>query len=322
MGKNVVCLDVAGRKPLPDVSVLRVAASGAEITCVSEPKAAAAILQSPNTFDVLVVNSPNKEILSLGRALHPTMQTVLVTDDTMEQYSQALAGEEGELVDHLVANRAPSEWTIHELCVTLQKLLRADHFGIGKYLATSTHIKELPVRGSADREPYNSSVMYCAEEHRLGQFIAKAVFGITEELLMNAIYDAPIAGGRLHYGERPRTASVQLDPSEYASLAFGCDGATFAIGVSDPFGALKREKLFQYLKKVLRRSDSANLIDTKKSGAGLGLFKILYSSHALVCNIEPGKCTEMIALIDLQQPLRDFSKMPRSVHYFEVKAAG
>ena len=158
--------------------------------------------------------------------------------------------------------------------------------------------------------------MSFAEENRLGQYMAKLVFGITEELLMNAIYDAPVAGGRHHYGDLPRTTSVELDQSEYATLTYGCDGSLFGVAVCDPFGALKREKLYQYLKKVLRRTDSTNLIDTKKGGAGLGLFKILYSSHALICNVEPSKRTEVMALIDIQHQVRDFSKMARSVHYF------
>ena len=161
--------------------------------------------------------------------------------------------------------------------------------------------------------------MTFAEDNRLGQYTSKLVFGITEELLMNAIYDAPVAGGKLHYAELPRTSPIVLQPDEYGKLTFGCDGSVFAISVADPFGALKREKLFQYLKKVLRRSDSANLIDTKKGGAGLGLFKILYSSHALICNVDPGRKTEVIALIDIQHQVRDFSKMARSVHYFATE---
>ncbi|MEN9834258.1 MAG: hypothetical protein RL011_451 [Pseudomonadota bacterium] len=321
MSAHVVYIDVAGRKPLPDVAVLRVAANNAQVTCVSDAHAAAAVINADQPISILVINYPDPGILRLARRRYPAVHTILVTEETMEQYSVALEGAEGELVDHLVANRSPAEWTINELRVTVQKLLRNDLFGIAKYLSPATTVHELTVHGSADREPYNSQVMTYAEDYRLGQYMSKLVFGITEELMMNAIYDAPIAGGKLHYAERPRTAPVELEASEFATLSYGCDGMIFAIGMADPFGALTREKLFQYLKKVLRRTDSSNLIDTKKSGAGLGLFKILYSSHALVCNIKPKVCTEVIALIDLQHQVRDFSKMPRSVHYFEASAA-
>lgn len=319
MSQLVLYVDIPGKKPLPEASVLRVAGTGGEIISVTDPKSAMAVIKTTSPLKVLVCNSPDPEIFALARQVQPKMRTVLVTENTMEQYSRLLGGAEDVLIDHVVANRIPGSWTINELRVTVQKILRKDIFGIDKYLAPSTPIKELVVKGSADREAFNTMVMNFAEENRLGQYMAKLVFGITEELLMNAIYDAPVAGGRHHYGELPRTTSVELRPNEYSTLFFGCDGSVFGISVADPFGALTRQKLFQYLKKVLRRTDSSNLIDTKKGGAGLGLFKILYSSHSLICNVTPGQRTEVMALIDIQHQVRDFSKMARSVHYFEME---
>jgi len=318
MSKLVLYVDIPGRKPLPEAAVLRVAGSGAEIVAVTDPKSATAVIKTTSPIDVMVINSPETEVFQLARALQPSMRTVLVTEITMEQYSKLLGGAEDVLVDHVIANRIPGQWTINELRVTVQKILRNDIFGIDKYMAPGTLVQELTVKGSADREVFNTMVMSFAEENRLGQYMAKLVFGITEELLMNAIYDAPVAGGQHHYGDLPRTTTVDLRPSEYSKLYFGCDGSVFGISVADPFGALTRQKLFEYLKKVLRRTDSSNLIDTKKGGAGLGLFKILYSSHALICNVEAGKQTEVMALIDIQHQVRDFSKMARSVHYFSA----
>jgi len=314
--KVILYVDIAGRKPLPEASVLRVAGSGGQIIGVTDPGSASAVLRSTQAVHILVMNAPVPELFAEAKKLHPNLRSVLVTEFTMEQYSKLLGAAEDTLVDHVIANRMPGTWTINELRITVQKLLRNDIFGIEKYLAPATKVHKLTVKGSADREIYNTTVMSFAEENRLGQYMAKLVFGITEELLMNAIYDAPVAGGRHHYGELPRTASIELQPNEYSHLAYGCDGGIFGIAVADPFGALTREKLFQYLKKVLRRGDSSNLIDSKKGGAGLGLFKILYSSHALICNVQPGRCTEVMALIEIQQQVRDFSKMARSVHYF------
>jgi hypothetical protein len=318
MGKLVLYVDIPGRKPLPEAAVLRVAGTSAEILGVTDPQSALAVIRTTAPIDIVVVNSPEPEIFSLTRELQPKTKTVLVTESTMEQYSKQLLGKEDTLIDHVIANRIPTHWTINELRVTVQKILRKDIFGIDKYLAPATPIQDLTVKGSNDREAFNTMVMNFAEENRLGQYMAKLVFGITEELLMNAIYDAPVAGGHHHYGELPRTTSVDLRPDEYSKLYFGCDGSVFGISVADPFGALTRQKLFQYLKKVLRRSDSTNLIDTKKGGAGLGIFKILYSSHSLIVNVEAQKRTEVMALIDIQHQVRDFSKMARSVHFFEA----
>ena len=318
MTRTVVYIDLPGNRALPDATTLRVAADGAHMVAIGDPSAAMAAITNAKDVALVVMNAPQLDLFEAIRRVQPKAHTILVTESTMDRYSQLLEGREDVLVDHVVANRLPVEWTIHDLRVTMQKILRGDIFGIGKYLTAGTPLTELIVKGSVDRDDYNNRVMAFAEENRLGHYMAKLAFGITEELLMNAIYDAPLAAGLHHYGELPRTASVELKPEEYSRLTYGCDGKSFAIGVADPFGALRRDKLFQYLKKVLRRGDSTNLIDTKKGGAGLGLFKILYSSHALVCNVQAGKCTEVIALIDIEHQVRDFSRMARSIHYFEI----
>ena len=72
--------------------------------------------------------------------------------------------------------------------------------------------------------------------------------------------------------------------------------------------------------KIIPEFEDRQLIDTKKGGAGLGLFKMLYSSHSVVCNVDPGKTTEVIVLISLIHPVRDFVHLPRSIHYFNTSS--
>jgi len=314
--KRILFIDLPGQKTLPDGSMIRISGALGEITCVTDAAAAETALNAIHDLAIVVCNTAHFDIFTAIRRQHPHARIMLVTDETMEKYSAKLNNSEDALVDHVVANRAPSPWTLHEFRVTLQKLIRGDIFGLEKYVAPGTAVQHLTVKGSADREPFNSQVMAFADQNRLGHYMSKLAFGISEELLMNAIYDAPIAAGRTHYGELPRTSAIVLQPDEYSTLSFACDGTILGIGIADPFGALKRDKLFQYLKKVVKRADSANLIDTKKGGAGLGFFKILYSSHALVVNVHPGQRTEVIALIDIEHQVRDFAKMARSIHYF------
>ena len=317
--KRIFFIDLPGHKALPDGSMVRIAGALGEITSVTDAAAAITALNAGAGISIVVCNNAHLEIFQLIRQLHPHAKIVLITDETMEKYSSHLGGAEDQFVDHVIANRAPTPWTLHEFRITLQKIIRGDIFGLEKYMAPGAVIQHLTVHGSADRENYNSQVMAFADNNRLGHYMSKLAFGISEELLMNAIYDAPIAAGRTHYGELPRTSAIELAPDEYSTLSFSCDGTVLGISIADPFGALKRDKLFQYLKKVVKRADSANLIDTKKGGAGLGFFKILYSSHALVVNVHPGQRTEVMALIDIEHQVRDFSKMARSIHYFQAE---
>src|SRR5690606_19414357 len=114
-----------------------------------------------------------------------------------------------------------------------------------KYLAPGTSIESEAVKGSVDREIHNINVTNYAEKCKLGTHIAKLVFGITEELVMNAVYDAPVASGRDEYRNLPRTQPVHLKPDEYANLSYACDSQVFAISIADPFGMLEQQKLYQ-----------------------------------------------------------------------------
>jgi hypothetical protein len=244
-------------------------------------------------------------------------KVLLITSETMETYSQALQGQENQLVQHLFADNDSGEFLLQELSVALKKIASQDLFGVEKYLKGANQTFHRQIRGSRDRIQAQTDVLNFAESIRLSGTQTRLAAGITEELVMNAIFDAPAASGIDHYQSIRRGSEVVLEAGHESTLTLAFDGRILGISVLDPFGAMTRGKLYQYIRKVLVRSDSNQLIDTKELGAGLGLYKILYSCHSLICNIEPGKHTEVIALIDCERQLRDFSRSPRSIQYFE-----
>jgi hypothetical protein len=313
---TILSIDLRGYKALPSGPALRIICEGATLDGVTDAAAALLALNS-RKYDILLINGPSHEILAAAKKHHPGIITILITESPMPEYSQQLGNEEHLLVDHVIAGRSEESSVVHELRITIQKLLSKDIFGIAKYLRTDTQIFSFPVSGTHNREDYNRRIMNFVLDCKLGQHMAKSAYGVAEELLMNAIYDAPFASGLPYYAKFNRSQALTLRPEDEGVFSYGCDGRTLAISTSDPFGLLKRDTLMKYLKKVMRRQDSKALIDNKEGGAGLGFFKILYSSHVLVANVEEGKRTEIIALIDIVDQLRDFSKMARSIHYFD-----
>ncbi|MCX6131357.1 MAG: hypothetical protein NTX25_20135 [Proteobacteria bacterium] len=315
---SVLFVDCSGYKSLPSIEALRIISAGQKIESVTSIQAALQIMQNKSHIDILVCNSADIQLLSRFRLTHPKGQVILVTELPMKDYSSLLENKEETFLDHVIANKGREGWTIHQLRVTLNKILSQDLFGIEKYLAPFTLVKREQVSGSAQREELNTKVMRFVEACHLGQHAARMAFGITEELLMNTVYDAPAAAGIARFKSVDQTLAIVLQPEEYGELSYGCDGQVLAISTSDPFGALRKETLLSYLKKVLKREETVGLIDEKRGGAGLGLFKILYSSHGIVCNVKPGVRTEIMALIDVNEQLRDFASMARSIHYFSA----
>lgn len=316
--KSLLYVNVAGCPQLPSKDALSIFAHGVDVTAVTDLTAAHSVLASNPGLTCLVSNCTDRALFEASRAQNPKRSHILVTDKAMDEYSVQLGGHEDTLLDHVIAHRTATSWLNDELRVTIQKLMTGDIFGIEKYLSQDCDVHRIQIASSGSREQYNSQVYRFAEDCRLGAHIAKSVWGISEEMLMNAIYDAPAAAGITRFLNMPRTTRVELFDHERSTLSFACDGDYFIIAVEDPFGLMTKEKLNAYAKKVLRRADSNSIIDSKAGGAGLGLFKILYSSHALVFNVEEKKRTEIMAIIEINEQLRDFGKMPRSLHFFRA----
>jgi hypothetical protein len=269
--------------------------------------------------DILICTEPDYEIFSYHMNANPNGIRILITDQTMEFYSEKLKNQEEILVDHIISYVPDGYLTRLETITTLQKLLKNEIFGLDKYLAGGTEVILKEVTGPSARDQLNSEVMEYSNANKVGTYRSKLAFSISEELLMNATYDALAAAEIEKYKNIREKPETVLDPEHRSLLQYACDGKILAIGVKDPFGLLKREKYYQYLKKVLSRDDSTKIIDTKKGGAGLGLFKILFSCHSLICNVDENNFTEMIAIIDLSSKVKDFSRMTRSIHFFNKK---
>jgi hypothetical protein len=234
---------------------------------------------------------------------------LIVLGDSLEHDDVvAMLGSRG--VNHLISDADEPDDT--EIVVTSVKLLSGDLFGLEKYLAWGVKIGERVVRTyEAKREAMADVTAYAKEVGARRPVIAK-IESVVDELLMNALYDAPAAAG----GTRPPpvTGSVEPPPDARAVLRFACDGRYFAVSVEDGFGALKKQSILDHLTRA--RAERGKPRSEEGSGAGLGLYFILSSVTRFVANIEPGKRTEVVCLFDLKQAGRDSEGCARSLHVF------
>jgi hypothetical protein len=313
----ILFFDDPGQKLLGPKMSLEVAADGWAFYYEQNLPTAIELLNSKK-FGALVSNSPSVALFSAARTANPKIINILLTEKSMPTYAAELEVRDVELVDHIIAHLT-TEWALSDLSVTLQKIVRGDYFGLEKYLALGSVINSIVIKGSSNRESSNAAVSAWVDSIGLNKNISRLAFGISEELIMNAIFDAPTAGGRTTYGALSRSQVRELESDDCPTLRYGADDRMLGISITDPFGAFARDTWFAYARKVLRRRDN-NLIDLKSGGAGLGLFKILFGSHSIICNVQPKKATEVIVLILTNQPIRDFDHMPRSIHYFGTES--
>ena len=225
--------------------------------------------------------------------------------DSMDQFNNFIAKKEEDYFDK------------KELLITIKKILDKDLFGPEKYMGWAATSMVYHIRSSSERDTFvDLAVNYC-QQMKLRSPMIEAVRTLCEEMLMNAIYDAPrdIHGNEL-YNHLPRSQHVILRPEEAARFQICSDGEKLAVSVTDPFGSLKKDTVLNYLDKCL--ADEHKLGPQEKGGAGLGIFFCYKSVSNLVINVDPGYRTEFIGIINLQESVRQLKSGTRSFHFFST----
>ena len=214
----------------------------------------------------------------------------------------------GELTDYLKDYRVNHVIVGEELdrgvFVTAQKLLTGDIFGIEKYLPEGTPVHYVRLRDFEGRGKALDTVLAYAEEAKMRRQVRSAIGSVCEELLMNALYDAPVdeAGNQIFAEVDPHDRTKSRSPRP-VSIRYAATESQFAIAVRDRFGRLAKNTILAYIDKCLH---SPVQIDRKTYGAGLGLYLVANAAASYLVNVAYGIATEVVCTFDrgAKAPLR------------------
>lgn len=166
------------------------------------------------------------------------------------------------------------------------------------------------VSSSEKRQQYTESVLDFIKPHISSTSVHKKVAIACEEMLTNIIYDAALEADPAHASRFKRNDKIELKPEEVGKLIVSCNSKYITLTTMDPWASFKKEKFIFYTNKV-HNPDDINLIDTKESGAGLGLFRLLNIGSGMACKVFPTKHTEFSLLIEAKPqktPVDEFNK--------------
>lgn len=231
-----------------------------------------------------------------------------------EEQAEALSVLDVCQCDHLIARSDSLDEA--ELLVTALKLLdERDIFGLEKYLAWGVQVRQRPIASYDDKRQSIEDVAAFAGEVGCRRRMIGRIEIVLDELLMNALYDAPAAptGDRSTFLARATPGAGPVS-EQAVDLRFGCDGRFLAISVRDQFGALGRQTILSHLSRAVTLSGAP--LDSRHQGAGLGLYFVLSSVSRFIVNVRPGETTEVICLFDLRRAGRFSQPMASSFHIF------
>jgi len=192
------------------------------------------------------------------------------------------------------------------LTITALKLFTGDIFGIEKYLPPEIEVHLTRLRDYGGRSRAIDSVLAFAEAAGVRRQIRSAIGQVCEELLMNALYDAPVDdGGNAVFAEVDPHLRLDQQSPRPVSIRYATTAQHFAVAVRDRFGTLEKAHILNYLEKCLKSPDQ---IDRKTYGAGLGLYLIANNAAQFIVNLAPGMASEVVCTFD-----RKAAKVPLKI---------
>jgi hypothetical protein len=171
---------------------------------------------------------------------------------------------------------------------------------------------ELEVRTPADRDACVAKVGELIASLQAPKRIAEMFGELAHELIMNAMYGAPVdANGRAKYAG-DRKAEIRLADSERPTVRVATDGSRLVFQIRDPFGRLSRDHVVDGLARGLAGGE----LDRSNGGAGLGLMVCHNASSAMLFDVARGRSTEVTAMFELDMNLREFRTQAKSLHFW------
>ena len=148
--------------------------------------------------------------------------------------------------------------------------------------------------------------------------IAEGVSVGAHELLMNAMYDAPVdRNGQLKYALE-RAAMITLEDAEVPALRLTIDSRRIALDAIDPFGRLPRGRFFDGVlrgHKSLTAENPQDFLDTSFGGAGLGLHTLYTTGILLRAEVTPFQTTHVSWVIDRTAGGKELRTAQRSLYF-------
>ncbi|HEY3804201.1 MAG TPA: hypothetical protein VGL61_16405 [Kofleriaceae bacterium] len=285
-------------------------AAGLDAITIEEPAQLGASL---GEADLVCADVFDADFMAEQVRAHKKLRGVLWTAEPLKRALRYLI--ETPRIDHVLARRdfdsAPRAW---ELVMLARRFASRDVPTLGAYLDWGHVALELDVRTTADRDHATATISEFVLKLAVPRRVADMFGELGHELLMNAMYDAPVdKNGKPKYAG-DRKADLRLDERERPILRIASDGTRLVLQVRDPFGRLERTHVLDGLARGLAGGE----MDRSNGGAGLGMMVCHNASSAMFFDVARGNHTEVTAVFELDMNLRELRTQAKSLQLWST----
>lgn len=208
-----------------------------------------------------------------------------------------------------------------ELGAALDATVCGPRFGLSRHGTPGAARLEEALGSSHEREAVLDRIAAFLAERGVRRRLAAAVIDGAEELITNALYDAPTDDdGRRIYAEIDRRHAVFLGADARPRIGVAVDAHEVVVAVEDPHGSLEVGVVRRFLAKGLRAGPDQ--IDDKLGGAGLGFARVYAMSDRMAVHVERGARSEVSFALALGGARRDMAARPSGLVLAETSRRG
>jgi len=183
--------------------------------------------------------------------------------------------------------------------------------GLAQWLRPNAKIQTIQLKQSNHKQDAVEAVRNYVLAAQFNQRMASLIANAVDEILMNAIFDAPVDElGKQRMSSTPRTAGFALEGQQTVEIQVGFDGERFGLTAIDQFGSVEKSRLTKHVAKVYREDEYK--VRSTTAGAGIGLSRVFRDGGTFVYVVEQGKRTEATILFKRTSSFREFKEQFRS----------
>ena len=185
-------------------------------------------------------------------------------------------------------------------------------FGLGNMLKPDTKVQVVKLHATSNKQDAVEAVRNYLISAKFQSRMASVVANSVDELLMNAMFDAPVDEiGRPTLSATPRSENIQLSGKSEVELHVGYDGTYVGICAIDHFGSLDKAKLLDHISRIYTEEEYK--VKTSVAGAGIGLATVFRSGGSFFFASENRVRTEVAVFFRRTDSFREFKDQFRFI---------
>jgi hypothetical protein len=210
-------------------------------------------------------------------------------------------------------NEFAENW-IAKLCTPL---FSADPFGLHYYKDETSKTQTIELKAAREKTAAIDAIGNLLARRKMNDRAIQMILRALDEVLMNAIFDAPIdTKGRRYRRETDRNEDFELRGKERVFLNLALNENFVNLSVKDQFGSFLSERAFDAVRRDY--SQAAYQLDGKTKSAGLGLHGIAASGLSFMISCKLNLATESVISFPYYQNFKETKNAFRSFS-FNVK---